>query len=925
MKKVVIVFLILSNLSTFSQIYESWSDNFNDADFIENPTWSGSDSVFNASTNVLKLNVNNNGTYCLATTSRASVDATWEFKINFSHIPNNTNYISVYLMSDASNFANATKGYYLRFGHSSTSGTNEIKLHKVGQELNTPLIISDTVLTSLPFSIAVKVTRDINCLWTLYLDMTGGTNYVQEGTPIVDSSFLLSSYFGVLCKPNSAPARTGISFDNFNVQGYYYPDVTKPRINTINAYSDGTNIVGVTLSFSECVSCIAETNIDLQGIGNADAFILRENCNEITYVWAVGGGLPNNPIFNVFGICDEYSNIISDTTINFYSENKYSIVITEIMAKPSDANGLTAGIPDFEYIEIYNRSQNSIDLKDWYLHIISGQNTDKAISTSSLILNPNSYMVLYKEVVLSSTNEEEYNKYVAFVNYLNAKAVNHKAIPSLQALSNTRGILMIKDNNANIVSVVEYTDTWYNSANKKSGGWSLEMIDPISNPCGLYGNWSECINSPSPGGTPGNPNSVSASNPDLITPEMLTADFISINSIDIYFSEQMQKSNIENINNYSILDNELTISSIIANDLLNKVTINFSTDMERGKLYYLRVINSFLTDCVGNSIPLYSEIRFAYADSIVANDVLISEILIEPKTDGKRFIELYNNSDKIIDIKELEFAKDGSSEIANETTVTYEEEQTEDTIIITTPAGTRITTTSRLLLPQEFCAISDNISDIKSRYIINCEECLFQGSIVTLNTSSAGGDLYLRSIDNVSPRRIIDKMHYTYKMHNALLTGELRKGVSLERICLSRPSNDATNWTSASQSALYATPGYANSQNNCDLLIDSEIKVSPETFSPDNDGYQDILNISYKLEKPNYTAMLTIYNSNGHYIKSIANNVSLGMEGNLTWNGYDENNHLCPIGIYILYAEMFNIDGDKIMKKLPFVLSKKAK
>lgn len=71
--------------------------------------------------------------------------------------------------------------------------------------------------------------------------------------------------------------------------------------------------------------------------------------------------------------------------------------------------------------------------------------------------------------------------------------------------------------------------------------------------------------------------------------------------------------------------------------------------------------------------------------------------------------------------------------------------------------------------------------------------------------------------------------------------------------------------------------------------------------------------------------MISIYNSNGQFIKYIANNVTLGIEGNFTWDGYDENNNICPMGIYIIYAELFHLNGDKIIKKLPFVLSQKAK
>ena len=50
----------------------------------------------------------------------------------------------------------------------------------------------------------------------------------------------------------------------------------------------------------------------------------------------------------------------------------------------------------------------------------------------------------------------------------------------------------------------------------------------------------------------------------------------------------------------------------------------------------------------------------------------------------------------------------------------------------------------------------------------------------------------------------------------------------------------------------------------------------------------------------------------------------LGMEGNLFWDGFDNGNNLCPIGIYIVYVEMFNLTGAKVVEKHAAVLSKKS-
>lgn len=50
----------------------------------------------------------------------------------------------------------------------------------------------------------------------------------------------------------------------------------------------------------------------------------------------------------------------------------------------------------------------------------------------------------------------------------------------------------------------------------------------------------------------------------------------------------------------------------------------------------------------------------------------------------------------------------------------------------------------------------------------------------------------------------------------------------------------------------------------------------------------------------------------------------LATEGNFTWDGFDAVNVPCPIGIYIIYIEMFSLNGEKIVEKHAAVLSRKS-
>jgi flagellar hook assembly protein FlgD len=131
----------------------------------------------------------------------------------------------------------------------------------------------------------------------------------------------------------------------------------------------------------------------------------------------------------------------------------------------------------------------------------------------------------------------------------------------------------------------------------------------------------------------------------------------------------------------------------------------------------------------------------------------------------------------------------------------------------------------------------------------------------------------------------------------------------LERIDYNRPSNDNTNWHSAAEDVGFATPGYENSQYKKVEITDG-ISISPETFSPDNDGVDDVLNISYQFAEAGYVANIVIYDAKGRLIKNLLLNELLGTKGTFSWDGINENNEKAAIGIYIIYFEAFKLNGE---------------
>ena len=82
-------------------------------------------------------------------------------------------------------------------------------------------------------------------------------------------------------------------------------------------------------------------------------------------------------------------------------------------------------------------------------------------------------------------------------------------------------------------------------------------------------------------------------------------------------------------------------------------------------------------------------------------------------------------------------------------------------------------------------------------------------------------------------------------------------------------------------------------------------------------------NIHYKLDQPGYVASVNIYDDDGRKIRDLVNNQMLGMEGNLVWDGINDDGTRARIGVYIIMMELFDLSGDKQKFKESCVLASK--
>ncbi len=131
--------------------------------------------------------------------------------------------------------------------------------------------------------------------------------------------------------------------------------------------------------------------------------------------------------------------------------------------------------------------------------------------------------------------------------------------------------------------------------------------------------------------------------------------------------------------------------------------------------------------------------------------------------------------------------------------------------------------------------------------------------------------------------------------------------------------NNADNWHTAAENVEWGTPGYENSQ----LMypdVSGTITITPEIFSPDNDGHNDILTINMQFENADNVVNIEIYDNRGRKIKEIKDNYFVGNSAFITWDGSTDENTKASIGTYIILISVLEADGTRSEYKIACVV-----
>lgn len=558
------------------------------------------------------------------------------------------------------------------------------------------------------------------------------------------------------------------------------------------------------------------------------------------------------------------------TTVIFpafcFNQNRYDIVIDEIMADPTPV----VTFPTNEWIELKNTTTSSINLQNWRI----GDATGQSGPMPNFILQPDSFVIVCTGSAVAAMS-------------VYGTAISVTSFPSLD---NDGDQLFLRAPNGSIIHSAAYSISWYQNVVKSDGGWSLEMIDTKS-PCAGISNWKASVDAK--GGTPGKKNSIDAVNNDTEAPKLKRAYTIDNTTIILVFDESIDSLKGGTIANYS-LDGGLTIlSAITLAPLFNTVQLKTSS-LNANTVYTVTASN--ITDCKNNSIGSSNKARFGLPADAVQNDLIINEILFNPRSNGYDFAELYNRSNKIIDASKIYIANRNSSGVISS-----------QKIIASSPI---------YIFPGDYFVITEDAGNLALNYLVQNPDKVLVLSSLPSYPDNEGDVIVLNSQGD-----ILDEVKYKDDWHFKLIDDA--EGVSLERIDPDAASQDVSNWHSAASTAGYGTPTYKNSQYKLTQAINATIEVTPKVFSPDNDGRDDIATIQYKMSEPGYVANITIFDAAGRPVRNLVRNGTLGLTGYWNWDGLDDKGLKLPIGTYILFTEIFNLQGKKDRFKNTVVLARK--
>jgi hypothetical protein len=536
------------------------------------------------------------------------------------------------------------------------------------------------------------------------------------------------------------------------------------------------------------------------------------------------------------------------------------VILTEIMYDASGAE------KSDEFIEIYNTSTSLIDLTSW--QVGDGASFDFLIEVNNngLTLQSQQYGLIF---------DSDY--------FADSSTTYNNLIPPDALILSIDGITLGSGGLSNstaetVVLITSASDTVqrYTYSLGNTPGFSDEKVE--LNEDNSTQNWGESFRF---NGTPGGRNSLTPAELNLGITRFTLRSSTFIAGATVPFEAVVKNFGKQDVAAFEWLTfYDLNNSQIPEQEEVLELFLNNTPIMaDDTLLYFGEFVNiPFGELTMGVAVMLEGDedttnnilLQTVYVDNPGGEDIFINEIMAEPLPNYSEWVELYNNSSKEINLRNIYFA------------------DAHDTI--------QISSTDKMMQPGEYIVLGKD-STLAYQYSLSFEGLIINKKFPTMNNDFDDLRLLGRSL------LAYDRVSYTSNWYGR----DINPGTSLEKINPAFNGQVAQNWA-ASVSSTGSTPGAQNSVLVEVLPSENQLEISPNPFSPDSDGFEDFTVLQFKFGVETAFISIRIFDTRGRMIRYLANGEPVAHQGQFVWDGKDDEGRVARIGAYICLVQALNSD-----------------
>lgn len=373
---------------------------------------------------------------------------------------------------------------------------------------------------------------------------------------------------------------------------------------------------------------------------------------------------------------------------------------------------------------------------------------------------------------------------------------------------------------------------------------------------------------------------------DTKGPEADKVELLNSNELVITFNETLDIGSAIDPSHYKINNEEIDALNIeLGGPCMEVITIQLQSPITSG------ITNTFsisgIKDLSGNAMENTQFFELILIENPVHGDLIISEMLFNPFPGGSDFVEIFNMSDKFIDLTGLEIMN------------SYKQES-------------KLINDDIVIPPKAYLALSEDPAQLWQQYSPSVLANIFETDLPSFNDDEGNVSIFFNGDE-------FDSFDYSEALHFELIKDP--EGVSLEKLDLKESSSKFSNWHSAASTVNYATPGYENSQREVFGESESVIQLKNRIFSPDQDGFEDQLFLEFNLDRSGYVVDINVFDTRGYHIRNLCNNQLLSPNDIIKWDGISDEGQKAATGSYVLFVHLFNPDGEQMIQKLSCVVS----